>query len=144
MEWTKAQESQGGGGLKPGGCDLIFLKAWPHNCPLKGRRKLGLTTWRLAQGRQGQTGESRSVLGAMKNNFLLKMGPRGSSLAQSRGVWATQEEFQGGVTENVRRKCQRQTAVSGWTCLLDTWLNCTMKEFIIQSGAWVKQQALSH
>ena len=88
-------------------------QAWPHSCPLTGRRKLRLTTWSLARGGRGQTGRSRGVLGAMKNNFLLKMGLRGTSLARSRGLWATQEEFQGGVTENVRGKCQRQTAASG-------------------------------
>lgn len=41
------------------------------------------------------------------------MGPRGSGLAPSRGALAMQEEFQGGVTGNVRGKCQRQTVVLG-------------------------------
>lgn len=30
------------------GCDLLYWKAWPHSCPLKGRRKLSLITWRLS------------------------------------------------------------------------------------------------
>lgn len=109
MEGTKAEELQGGGGTVAQVVTCFSWQAWPHSCPLTGRRKLGLTTWSLARGGQGQTGRSRGVLGAMKNNFLLKMGLRGTSLARSRGLWAMQEEFQGGVTENVRGKCQRQT-----------------------------------
>lgn len=62
----------------------------------------------------------------MKNNFLPKMGPRGTGLAQSRGVWAMQQEFQGRVTENVRGKCQRQTAASG-CCTLDLFTQCLIK-----------------
>lgn len=61
------------------------------------------------------------------------MGLRGSSLAQSRGGWAMQEDLlpPGGLRapgENVKARQRRQAAVP-WTCLLDIWLNCTMKVF---------------
>lgn len=54
------------------------------------------------------------------------MGLGGSDLAQSKGVWAMQEEFQGGVTENVRGKCQRQTAASG-CCIPDLFTQYLIK-----------------
>lgn len=82
--------------------------------------------WPYSSETHGQTGRRHSVLGAMKNNFLPKMGPRGTGLAQSRGVWAMQQEFQGRVTENVRGKCQRQTAASG-CCTLDLFTQCLIK-----------------
>lgn len=71
-------------------CDLLFLKTWSHRCPLTGRRNFGLTCWNPEP--RGQTGWSRSVLRAMKTNFLLKMGLRGVSLAHSRGARAIREE----------------------------------------------------
>lgn len=69
------------------------------------------------------------------------MGPRGSGLAQSNGLRAMQEDFQDGVIENVRGKCQRQTAASG-RCTPDLFTQYLIKLHYegIQHPKWSMSQ----